>query len=56
MRNMIRSSARSRSLHKHAGDVFSLKVALGACHLADTSGTTIPNIPSAFVHTMGEEN
>ena len=43
MRNMIRLSARSRSLLKHAGDVFSLKVALGACHLADTLGTTIPN-------------
>ena len=43
MRNMIRSSARSRSLLKHAGDVFSLKVALDACYLADTSGTTIPN-------------
>ena len=43
IRNMIRSSARSRSLLKHAGDVFSLKVALGACHLADISGTTIPN-------------
>ena len=56
MRNMIRLSARSRSVLKHAGDVFSLKVALGAYHLADTLGTTIPNIPPAFVHTMGEQN
>ena len=38
MGNMIRLSARSRSLLKHAGDFFSLKVALGACYLADTSG------------------